>query len=251
MTGICGDLVNDIVVPSFTEDPRVVYDKSSGTYYNFYYADNSPDNHDQDTVDYASSKGNPYNSSDWKLLNIFPWHRNGCLILRDKPPHYVLFGESPPLPGLGVAITNDLVNYTVINTTFLLPDESQSEVVIEAGTPPVLIPKTGDYFHLYSAGTTGWVPNGNYTSGYLILDKNDPNKIIQKSKKHILIPTYPYQIGMGAPYPTQRNRTIFAPTAVNLPDSFANDTDVWDYIRIWFGALDANVGTGVIRIKKN
>ena len=44
MTGICGDLENDIVVPPFTEDPRVVYDESTKTYYNFYYADNSGQN---------------------------------------------------------------------------------------------------------------------------------------------------------------------------------------------------------------
>eukprot|EP01084_Bolivina_argentea_P201588 344567_1 len=241
MTGICGDLQNDIVVPPHSEDPRVVYDTSTKTYYNFYYANNPPVNHDQTTVDYASNNKDPYTASNWNLLNIFAWHRNGCLIIRNKPPHYVIFGESPPLPGLGMAITNNLVNYTVINSTFLAPDASQNEVVIEAGSPPILIPKTGDYFHLYSAGTTGWVANGNYTSGYLILDGNNPNNIIQKSNKHILIPTYPYQIGMGAPYPTQRNRTIFAPTAVNLPNSFANDTNVWDYFRVWFGALDANV----------
>ena len=64
------------------------------------------------------------------------------------------------MSGLGVATTMNLINYTVINSTFLEVDSSQNEVVIEAGTPPVLIPKTGDYFHLYSAGTTGWVPNG-------------------------------------------------------------------------------------------
>ena len=120
------------------------------------------------------------------------------------------------------------------------------------GSPPIRL-SSGDYFHLYSAGTTGWVPNGNYTSGYLILDKNDPTKILERSKKHILISIYPYEIGYGGnvSYPVQRNRTIFAPTAVNLPKSFANDTNVWDYIRVWFGAADANVGTAVIRAKKN
>ena len=76
----------------------------------------------------------------------------------------------------GIAISDDLVNFT--------------SIVIEAGTPPILIPKTGDLFHLYAAGTTGWNSNpttGNYTAGYLIMDKDNPGIIIQKSKEYIHI----------------------------------------------------------------
>ncbi len=39
--------------------------------------------------------------------------------------------------------------------------------------------------------------------------------------------------------------------AMNLPKTFANDTDVWDYVRVWLGALDANVGTAAHKNKKN
>jgi hypothetical protein len=40
--------------------------------------------------------------------------------------------------------------------------------------------ESGDYLHFYAAATPGWVNNGNYTSGYIILDKNEPTKIIQR-----------------------------------------------------------------------
>lgn len=31
-----------------------------------------------------------------------------------------------------------------------------------------------------SAGTPGWVANGNYTGGFIILDKDDPSVILQR-----------------------------------------------------------------------
>jgi len=62
------------------------------------------------------------------------------------------------------------------------------EIVIEAGSTPVQL-STGDYLHLYAAGTPGWVANGNYTGGWVIMDKNDPTKIVQKSTTHLFVPT--------------------------------------------------------------
>eukprot|EP01084_Bolivina_argentea_P201589 344568_1 len=186
ISGLCSDLQQDIVVGGYTQDPRIVYDESTGIYYNFYWAGNH-NNHGAATLDFAIDvHGNPYNSSSWNMTTILPWNRNGCLIIRKTLPHYVLYGISNgALHGwLGVATTEDFMNFTTINSTFLAPDSTQSEVVIEAGSPPILIPKTGDYFHLYAAGTQGWNSNprtGNYTSGYLILDGNNPNNIIQKS----------------------------------------------------------------------
>ena len=79
-----------------------------------------------------------------------------------------MFGESPPLPGLGIATTTDFVNFDVINATYMKPNGAANtaapEIVIEAGSTPVQL-STGDYLHLYAAGTPGWVANGNYTGG--------------------------------------------------------------------------------------
>ena len=80
----------------------------------------------------------------------------------------------------------------------------------------------------YAAATPGWVANGNYTgvcvclgggvqnraflraihrfvhptrdahffqslAGWIILDKNDPTKIVQRSEEHIMVPLLPYE----------------------------------------------------------
>jgi predicted GH43/DUF377 family glycosyl hydrolase len=53
-----------------------------------------------------------------------------------------------------------------------------------ASAHPVQL-STGDWLHFYAAATPGWVPNGNYTAGYIILDKNDPSKIIQRQSGQV------------------------------------------------------------------
>ena len=108
----------------------------------------------QSTV-YAFSTATPLQPSSWaRLGGALPWHRNGCVILRDDGRHYVFFGEAGPLPGLGVATTTDFITFATLNTTWLKPDTAQDEIVIEASTPPVRL-SSGDYLFFYSAGTTG------------------------------------------------------------------------------------------------
>ena len=249
LTGKCKDLINDIVVPEASQDPRIVYDNKTKTYYNFYWA-NNVNTTGHSTVEYAvNTAGRPYDKDAWVVKKTLPWIRNGCTILRDTPPHYVVYGEAPALSGVGLATTYDMETFTTINETLFVVDESQGEVVIEAGSPPIRL-ASGDYFHLYAAGTTGWVANGNYTSGYVILDGADPNVIVQKSTEHLLISQYPYQNGLDptSPYPVQRKRTLFACTATLLPQGWGPDSA--EYVRVWFGAADASVGTAVIRIEQ-
>lgn len=67
-----------------------------GYYYNFYYAPGSGLN----TVKLARTM-TPQNASSWEHITTLPWHRNGCVILRKQPPHYVLVsGTARKVAGL-------------------------------------------------------------------------------------------------------------------------------------------------------
>ena len=189
--GVCGDVLpTPFPFEPDAEDPRVfqlVEDGATWTY--LYYFANGVG---QATV-YLRRSQTPLNLSSWEpVASALPWHRNGCTVLRPSGPHYVFFGESPPLPGLGVATTTDFKTYTVLNDKWMVPnganDTDAPEIVIEAGSTPVQL-STGDYLHLYAAGTPGWVANGNYTGGWVIMDKDDPTKIVAKSKQHLFVPT--------------------------------------------------------------
>lgn len=199
---------------------------------------------------YLRKTKTPLNATSWQRVGgPLPWHRNGCV----TPPlangsHYVMYGETGPLPALGVAVASpDFSSIETVDADFLKPDPSVAggEVVIEASTPVVKLP-TGDYLHFYSAGTPGWVPNGNYTAGFVILDRDDPTKVIQRGTHHTLIASLPFE---GVPplhgYPVQRYRTTFV-TSIRPID--VSGSSEWTY-RLWWGAADANVATGVLTVK--
>ena len=38
-----------------------------------------------------------------------------------------------------------------------------------------------------------WVANGNYTVGYVVLDKDEPTRIIQRHSGQWMVPTYDYE----------------------------------------------------------
>jgi len=238
--GHCDDITTPLIFPfeSSAEDPRLAF--VDGWYYLFYYASGTS----QSTV-YLRKTQTPANLTSWQRVGgALAWHRNGCVLVREKAPHYILFGESPPLPGVGIATTLDMASFKTINSTLIVPtgtnDKIQPEVVIEASTPVVQL-STGDYFHIYSAGTPGWVPNGNYTAGWIVLDKTDPSIVLQKSTEHFFISITDYE-GVGeSKYPVQRNRTLF-PTSI-IP--VVGEKDVF---RVWYGAADASVASVIVTV---
>jgi hypothetical protein len=102
---------------------------------------------------------------------------------------------------------------------------------------------SGDLLHFYAAATPGWVPNGNYTAGYIILDKDEPTKIIQRGSGQFMIPTFEYETlcdgKAGCAYGGERRNVIFLCSATKIgPDKF----------RLFFGGGDGNVGTGVVQV---
>ncbi|KAL0490258.1 hypothetical protein AKO1_006603 [Acrasis kona] len=236
--GTCDDISTRVQLPFEDEaqDPRIIH--LEGWWYLFYYARGSGLK-----TTYLRRSRTPLIMNSWESVALFPWHRNGCMLIRDKPPHYCLYGEAPPLKAVGLATTVDMKTFTTINDTLFKAnskdDKYAPEVVIEASTPIVQL-STGDYFHIYCAGTPGWVANGNYTCGYIILDAQNPNVLKQKSQDHFFGPITDYEIGSGI-YPVQRKRTIFATSLV--------PTGRKDEFRVWYGAADANVASAIVNVK--
>ena len=129
------------------------------------------------------------------------------------------------------------------DSKYLLPlGADASEVKLEAGTHPVRL-SSGDWLHFYAAATPGWVEHGNYTVGWIILDKDQPTRIVQRSTAHILVPTFDYETlcgGAACPYRGERKNVIFGCSATPLT---AKDT-----FRLFFGGGDGNVGTAVVKV---
>ena len=253
-----------------TEDPRGLWaDADDGYYYLFYYHSPNTDvrcHGAQCTVPLARTK-TPTVAASYEHVRTLPWHRNGCCIVRPAGQRTVcMWGEGPgPFPGLGVSVSLDGLrsgNFTQVpwqlgdsisnasspltsDDMWLLPlGSSRQEVKLEAGTHIHPL-STGDLLTFYAAATPGWVPNGNYTVGWLVLDGTDPTRIVARSTKHILIPTWDYETlcggASGCTYKGERKNVIFACSA--MPTGRKTDE-----FRLYFGGGDGNVGTAVIQV---
>lgn len=274
-TGVCGDVLLssefNLDPSSDSEDPRAfLYD---GYYYNFYFfGDSKADpkcKSDQCTVKLSKTK-TPLDASSWQRVTTLPWHRNGCCIMRPRgQKSFCVFGEGPsPLPGLGIASTTNIdsgefqqepwavadgvISPITNDSMWLLPlGEKEAEIKLEAGTHPVKL-STGDFIHFYAAATPGWVANGNYTVGFIILDGKDPRRIIQRSKLHLMIPTFPYETLCGGnascPYIGERKNVIFLSSATRLSAGLSSLGH--EEIRLFFGGGDGNVGTGLVQVSR-
>ena len=192
----------------------------------------------------------------WELLaSALPWHRNGCAF-QAGGRFYVLYGETYAgaypghyVAGLGLASTEDWASFAVLNATLLEPEPRgpEPEVCLEAGTPPVQL-STGDWLHIFAAGTQGWGPwgpgrlGGQYVGGWLVLRGSDPSNIVQRGVLHPFGITMDYEAGSSQQWPVYRNSTLFVTSLVPVPGEV-------DVFRAWYGAADANVATALVRVR--
>jgi len=280
--GTCSDVDKDFVFSrgTHTEDPRAV--QYGDWVYLFYYdegparlqlpcKDTFPPNattNAQCTVSLSRSQ-NPLDEASWRRISTLPWHRNGCCFVRPQGEQtFCMWGEGPgPFPGLGISVTTDLAkgDFTQVqwknasSTTpspvtadgmWLLPlGSALEEIKLEAGTHMHQL-SSGDLITFYAAATPGWVPNGNYTVGFLVLDGQDPTRIKQRSTAHVLVPTFDFEtLCNGDPdckYSGERKNVIFSSSAMPAKGS---GTAGPDDFRLFFGGGDGNVGTAVVRIE--
>jgi hypothetical protein len=279
-SGVCADVLPsehfNLDPGSDTEDPRAFYLAETQSYYNFYYrAKNEPVgvHHctgPQCTVRLARTQ-TPLVASSWKPIGTYAWHRNGCCAMMPKGQRsYCIWGEGPsPFPGLGISYTTDIdkghftqVEWSVAegvhspitkDRRYLLPlGAASEEIKLEAGTHLHQL-SSGHWLHFYAAATPGWVPNGNYTAGFIILDRDDPTQIIQRSVAHIMVPRFDYEtLCNGAPgckYKGERKNVIFLCSATRLLGRHSEiDNVTVDRFRLFFGGGDGNVGTAIVEV---
>jgi len=247
----CGDL--DAAVFPFehlAEDPRVYFNPVDERYYLSYYANGT----NQSTVFWRRS-ATPRDVGSWELVSAaLPWHRNGCAFFANGQ-HWVIFGETyaPAYPGrylagIGLATTADFRTFSVADATLMLPEPAgpDPEVCLEAAAPPVRL-STGDWLHVFAAGTQGWGPwgpgrdAGVYAAGFLVLSGADPRVVVQRDVLHFFRPEADYEVGSNPAFPVFRNHTLFVTSLVPIPGRR-------DAFRAWYGAADANVATAVVTV---
>lgn len=206
------------------EDPRIVQD-SKGTYYMTYTA---YDGHTARLFIATSTDlrnwvkhGSVFKNAGTQYVNM--WSKSGAIVCKDvngkmvaakiNGKYWMFWGES----NIYMATSTDLINWTPILETnpakqkldkmrhYTVPfkilfsprrGKFDSELV-ESG-PPAIITKNGIVFFYNSKNSpTFGNPNlapGTYAAGQVLVDKNDPEKVLKRTDKWFIAPTKPYEI---------------------------------------------------------
>lgn len=221
-----------------TEDPRVKYNAADGLYYMFYTAYNGADIF----LSLATSP-NPTVSTNWTRLGaVFPTiqgSKSGALLLRDSGPNFLFWGDS----SIKVCNSTDPTQWPADGGRVFIetrPDSFDSKLV-ESGPPPLQL-LNGDYLFFYNSATLGW-PTGNgsaYHPGWVILDRDDPTIIKQRSAVPLLTPEFAFETG-EVPYTCNAPNVVFLEAAHRI-------SETEDIFQVYFGGADAVVGSAQIKV---
>lgn len=226
-----------------TEDPRMAYGASAGLYYMFYTAYNGTD-----IFLSLATAVNPTlagTSGGWtKLGPVFPTYPNsksGALLLREQPPHYLLWGDS----SIRIARSDNPLVWPDIGTVLIAPrPDSFDSQLVEAGPPPLLL-STGDYLFFYNSATLGWPsdPSAAYHVGWLILSGKNPDVVLARSSEPLMSPEFAWELGV-APYTCNAPNVVFLEAASPIPGEK-------DTFQVYYGGADATIGTARVSVTIN
>lgn len=165
------------------QDPRIVYNRADQTYYMTFcvYSDPLPINPKTNPrgigcggagVGLATSK-TPSIKESWVRhgynCHNFTTNQDNCgksaaILIRESGTHYMFWG----IPTIAVSISHDLIHWTLLNSSWVVPDEKAQEMWVEAGSPPVQL-SDGNYIMSYNiADGDLWWGIGEISPGVLV-----------------------------------------------------------------------------------
>lgn len=221
-----------------TEDPRLTLDKTTGLYHLFYtcYSKaNGPRLCHATTRDPTA----PIEAAAWtRLGDVFPGAPSGAksaaLLLRASPPHYLIWGAGE----IHLAVSNDLVNFTTVNTSYIaVRPDSFDNVLVESGPNPLLL-SDGNYIFFHNSANSTYEC---YNAEHAIIDGADPSVVVERAATPLLSPTHDWELG-DAPAECNVGCVVFL-EAVAPVDGLVDTFDVW------FGGSDAVVGTARVHVQ--
>ncbi len=135
-------------------------------------------------------------TKDWKTFErrgmIFPAHNKDCALFEEKinGKYYALHRPSSPELGgnyIWIAESPDQIHWGNHKYIAVTRDNSWDGGRIGAGAPPIKTEK--GWLEIYHGAT----PENRYCLGALLLDLNDPSKVIARSKEAIMEPIAEYE----------------------------------------------------------
>ncbi len=147
--------------------------------------------------------------------------------------HRPMFATETGVPqSIWMSMSDDLLNWTD-HRLVLAPELSWERVKVGAGTPPILTGEGWLVFYHGVEGTSESDPNRRYHAGVLILDTEDPGKILYHSARPVLSPESAEEITGVV------NNVVFPCGAIVSPN---------DQIEVYYGMGDRAIGLATTRL---
>jgi predicted GH43/DUF377 family glycosyl hydrolase len=132
---------------------------------------------------------------------LFPEKVNGKYAMLHRPKEWVGEGFGPKYPAVWIRFSNDLLNWDEPSKVLIEGIEGSWEEKVGGSTPPIKTDK--GWFVLYHGVEKGG--KGYYRVGAMMLDLNDPTKVIARTKNFLMEPEHYYEIDgfyKGCVFPT-------------------------------------------------
>ena len=132
---------------------------------------------------------------------LFPEKINGKYAMLHRPKEWVGEGYGPKYPAVWIRFSNDLLNWDEPSQVLIEGIEGSWEEKVGGSTPPIKTDK--GWFVLYHGVENGG--KGYYRVGAMMLDLNDPTKVIARTRNFLMEPEHYYEIDgfyKGCVFPT-------------------------------------------------
>jgi len=132
---------------------------------------------------------------------LFPEKINGKYAMLHRPKEWIGENYGPKYPAVWIRFSNDLLNWDEPSKVLIEGIEGGWEEKVGGSTPPIKTDK--GWFLLYHGVENGG--KGYYRVGAMMLDLNDPTKVIARSRGFIMEPEHYYEMEgfyKGCVFPT-------------------------------------------------
>ena len=172
---------------------------------------------------------------------IFPEQVGGRYLMLQRPNLTKVAGAPPTGSSIVLSTSNDLLHWeeagTVMSGNFHYWDE-----LIGSGPPPV---KTrGGWLHIYHGIATHFQASNIYQAGAVLLDLNDPTRVLARTRDNILEPRESWELTGQVP-------NVVFPGGMTVSDfdhdGFAKDNAT---VRVYYGAADTAIGLAETTVDK-
>jgi len=229
------------------EDPRIVED-TNGTYYLTYtgYDGNKArlmvaTSHDlrhwtKQGLAFAKAHNGKYKNEWSKSGSIICEYRGGKAVAARINGHYWMYwGDTD----IFLAISDDLVHWAPVEDTsgspksIIRPRSGKFDSDIVESGPPAMLTDSGVVLiynsrNLAAKGDSS-LPTGTYTAAQILMDKDDPSRMVQRMDTYFLKPDKPYEIT------GQVNNVCFVEGLVNFKGKWF----------LYYGTADSRVAAAV------